>query len=119
MCYYIAGLNENAQAHIKSMRMLTDNMDIFTCKPHNDLLSSRSENEAYAIVNPGKEYAVYFPDGGTVDLDVSAAQDSLKARWLDISQSRWANGRGTGGSRCNQPLSARTRSLGGAHQPLI
>jgi hypothetical protein len=85
------GLNENAQAHIKSMRMLTDSMDIFTCEPHNDLLSSREENEAYAIVNPGKEYAVYFPDGGAVDLDVSAARGSLKARWLDISQSLWTN----------------------------
>jgi hypothetical protein len=73
------------------MRMLTDSMDIFTCKPHNDLLSSREENEAYAIINPGREYAVYFPDGGAADLDVSAAQGSLKARWLDISQSRWAN----------------------------
>jgi hypothetical protein len=83
------GLNENAQAHIKSMRMLTDNMDIFTCEPHNDLLSNRKENSAYAIANPGEQYAVYFPNGEPVDIDLSAAQGSLKAVWLDIAQSRW------------------------------
>ena len=84
------GLNENAQAHIKSMRMLTDNMDIFTCEPHNDLFSNRKENGAYAIANPGKEYAVYFPNGDPVYIDLSAAQGSLKTKWLNIGASRWA-----------------------------
>ena len=84
------GLNKNAQAHTKSMRMLTDNMDIFTCEPHNDILSDRRENSAYSIANPGKEYAVYFPDGGSVNLDLSHARANLKARWLDITGSRWA-----------------------------
>jgi len=85
------GLNENAQAHIKSMRMLTDSMDIFTCEPHSDLLLNRRENGAYATANPGKEYAVYFPDGGSVDLDLTHAQGSLQARWLDIAKSQWAD----------------------------
>ncbi len=84
------GLNENAQAHIKSMRMITDSIDIFTCEPHNDLLSNRKENEAYATANPGKEYAIYFPDGGSVDLDLSHASGELKAKWLDIASSQWA-----------------------------
>ena len=84
------GLNEHAQAHLKSARMLTDEIDIFTCEPHNDLLSNRRENGAYAVANPGTEYAVFFPDGEPVDLDLSAAQGSLTARWLDIASSRWA-----------------------------
>ena len=88
------GLGATAQAHIKSMRMLTDALDVFTCEPHNDLLSSRSENGAYAIARPGSAYAIYFPDGGTVELDLSAVRGGLKARWLDISASRWA-GEGT------------------------
>lgn len=83
------GLNEAAQAHIKSMRMLTDSMDIFTCEPHNDLLSDRNENEAFAIANSGKEYAVYFPNGGSVELDLCAADGNLKLRWLDIGKSQW------------------------------
>jgi len=83
------GLNENAQAHIKSLRMLTDSMDIFTCEPHNDLLSHREENEAYVIANPSKEYAIYFPNGGAVSLDLSSCSGDLRARWIDIPKSRW------------------------------
>lgn len=84
------GLRNKAQAHIKSLRMLTNEMDIFTCVPHNDLLSNRKENGAYATANPGKEYAVYFPSGAEVDIDLAAAQGRLNAKWLDIAQSRWA-----------------------------
>jgi hypothetical protein len=87
---YGLGLSEKSQAHIKSMRMLTDEMDIFTSEPHNDLLSNRKENGAYATANPGKEYVVYFPNGEPVDLDLSGVKGSLKAKWLDIEQSEWA-----------------------------
>jgi hypothetical protein len=87
---YGLGLGEKAQAHIKSMRMLMDEMNIFACTPRNDLLSNRKENGAYATANPGKEYAVYFPNGDPVALDLNAAQVKMKVRWLDISQSRWA-----------------------------
>jgi hypothetical protein len=85
------GLSEIAQAHIRSLRMLTDEMDVFICEPHNDLLRNRSWNEAYCTANPGVEYAVFFPDGGNVLLDVSAATGkSLTVRWLHVRQSQWA-----------------------------
>jgi hypothetical protein len=72
------------------MRMLTDEMDIFSCEPHNDLLQNRSWNEAYCTAHPGVEYAVFFPDGGNVLLDVSATGGKpLTARWLDVRKSRW------------------------------
>ncbi|MBD3182491.1 hypothetical protein GF312_09380 [Candidatus Poribacteria bacterium] len=84
------GLNENAQNHLKSMRMLADSMDIFTCKPGNDLLSNRSENSAYLTSNPGIEYAVFFPNGEPVDINLKDAEGNIKARWLDIAKSQWA-----------------------------
>ena len=84
------GLNEIAQAHIRSMRLLTADFDIFVATPHTDLLTNRSRNEAYCSAEPGKAYAVFFPDGGDVRLDVSAANGRpLKARWLAIRESRW------------------------------
>ena len=87
------GLSEIAQAHLKSMRTITDEMDIFTCKPHNDLLSNREDNGAYTIANPGREYAVYFPKGGTVDLNLSAGKSTdaktVTIRWLNIRKSEW------------------------------
>jgi hypothetical protein len=85
------GLGEKAQANIRSMRMLTDQMNIFTCEPHNDLLSDRQPNEAYCIANPGKEYAVYFPDGGEVTLDISALKKTASIRWLDVMKSKWSD----------------------------
>ncbi len=83
------GLNEKAQANIRSMRMLTDKMDIFRCAPHNDLLSEREPNEAYCMARPGVEYAVYFPNGGAISLDIAGLEGSATVRWLDILKSKW------------------------------
>lgn len=69
--------------------MITDKMDIFTCAPHNDLLSNRNSNEAYCLANPGKEYAVYFPNGGEVTLDINTLDKPVTVQWLDIMKSRW------------------------------
>jgi hypothetical protein len=81
------GLSPIAQSHVKSMRMLTDAMQVFTCAPRNDLLSNRAPNEAYCLAEPGRQYAIYFPDGGAVTLDLSAAQGPLQVRWLEIESS--------------------------------
>ena len=83
------GLHGIAQANVKSMRMLTDAMNVFACEPRNDLLDDRSPNEAYCLAETGRQYAAYFPDGGEVTLDVSATKGSLRVRWLDISRSAW------------------------------
>ena len=82
------GLGTKAQANIKSMRMLTNEIDIFTCQPHNDLLSDRTANEAYCIANPSKEYAVYFPNGGDVKLNIGTSR-KVTIQWLNILQSTW------------------------------
>lgn len=84
------GLNEIAQAHIQSMRMALEYHDIFNSEPHLDLIGDRSANEAYCSANPGVSYLVFFPDGGNVALDVSAAQGkALQVRWLDIGNCMW------------------------------
>jgi hypothetical protein len=83
------GLGEKAQANLKSMRMLLDEMNVFTCEPHNDLLGDRQENEAYCLSNPGTEYAVFFPDGGEVTLEVGSLPSSARVRWLKIMKAEW------------------------------
>ena len=84
------GLGERAQANIKSMRMLTDMVNVFNCQPHNDLLSDREANEAYCLANPEKEFAVYFPNGGAVTLDVSDHGKRCDVRWLNVLTSEWS-----------------------------
>ena len=87
------GLSKIAQAHLKSMRMITDEIDVFTCEPHNELLSNREDNEAYVFAHPGKEYIVYFTNGGSVDLNLSADgktdAETVSVRWLYINNSKW------------------------------
>jgi len=89
---YGMGLGQKAQAHIKSMRLLTANLDFVNAVPdsRSRLLSNRSGNEAYLSYIPRKQYAVYFPNGGSVDLDLSEAAGQYVMKWLYIAQSRWA-----------------------------
>ncbi|MFP4353651.1 MAG: hypothetical protein ACLFUJ_00905 [Phycisphaerae bacterium] len=84
------GSSDRAMANIRSMRMITDEMDIPACLPRPDLLGNASYNEAYCFANPPRQYGVFFPDGGDVMLDVSAAGGrEMTVRWLDILESRW------------------------------
>jgi hypothetical protein len=87
--YFGIGLSDLAQTHIRSARKLTDALNVFVCTPRNDLLTDREPNQAYCLAKPGEQYAVYFPESGKVQLDVSAAQGSLEVRWLDIAHSTW------------------------------
>jgi hypothetical protein len=84
-----AGLSELAQTHLKSVQMFTAEFNVFAAEPDNTLLSDRQQNEAYCAADPGKQYAVYFPDGGSVTLDLSAGEGAFRARWLDVPANRW------------------------------
>lgn len=89
------GLNEEAQTHLKSLRMWLEAYDIFTGRPDgsqsygggHSLLTDRDWEEAYCNYREGRQYAVYFRDGGEVGLKTPPGQWAL--RWLDISRSRW------------------------------
>ena len=83
------GLGPAAQAHIRSMRLLTDQLDIFTCVPAPELLSGHADNGAFCLADPGRAYAVCVLDGGRVRLDCSASTGRLLLHWLHIAQGRW------------------------------
>lgn len=82
-------LGPRARTTIRSGRMLAESFDIFASRPDNGLLSERADNEAYALANPRQQYAVYFPDGGNVNLNVADTQGKLQLRWLNINTSTW------------------------------
>ena len=85
------GLNDTAQAVIKSMRMLTNAYDHFHAEPMTELLSEREENDAYCRALPGKAYAVYFTNGETMRLNLSAMTGTAQVQWLNVLQAEWTN----------------------------
>ncbi len=84
------GLNEKAQHLIKSMRSYVDKSDFFNGIPSNFLLSNRTENEAFCRAIEGREYAIYFPDGGEVDLKTNIENGEISIEWLNILSSEWS-----------------------------
>lgn len=84
------GLNEIAQHVIKSMRSYIDQSDFFNAKPSNHLLLERAENEAFCRAIEGKEYAIFFPNGGEVQLKTQIDTGEISIRWLNILTSEWA-----------------------------
>jgi hypothetical protein len=84
-------LSELAQAHIRSMRMFTDELGIFTCAPRPDLLhdSIGWGSEAYCLADPGRAYAICMPNGGAVQLDCGGLGNDAIIRWLDVRACRW------------------------------
>jgi hypothetical protein len=87
--FFGAGLSDLAMIHIRSMRMFMDEFSIFTCIPSNHLLTDREPNEAYCLAEEGRQYAIYFPEGGETGLEMSGSAGSANLRWLNITESAW------------------------------
>ncbi len=86
------GLGPLAQTQLRAMRMLLEELDVFSCSPHNDLLTPLDiSSEAYCLADIGRQYAVYFPDGRqAIELDPWVFVDSMMLRWLDIERGEWS-----------------------------
>jgi hypothetical protein len=83
------GLNEIAQAVILSVRELTDRMDFYDGRAANDLLQEREPGEAYCRGIENREYAVYFPDGGSVNIDLGNFRGNPEIAWLNVLDTKW------------------------------
>ena len=83
------GLNAAAQASIRSLRMLFDEIPFYRCQPLEELLSDRHENEAFAFGAKGEAIAIYFPDGGEISLNAADFGDRAQIRWLSVEASSW------------------------------
>jgi hypothetical protein len=82
------GFNEVTAAHLRSVRMVQTEIDLIQASPANHLLGDREADEAYLATIPGRAYAVYFPEGGSVTLDTGEA-GTLTLRWLNVRAARW------------------------------
>ncbi|MCK5801652.1 MAG: hypothetical protein KAI66_02410, partial [Lentisphaeria bacterium] len=79
------GLNDFAKASIKAARILEDVIKLWDITPQMNLLSNHTSNEAYLAAKPGESYALYFTNGGSVGLDLSAATGTLEVTWISVS----------------------------------
>ena len=95
------GLDGRAQQMIRSAREVTNAFDTFSCTPRNDLLSGREANEAFLLADPGREYSLYFPDGGSATLTLEGGQHTC--RWYDIDRSRWDESESVSGEATLSP----------------
>lgn len=99
------GFSEPAEASIRAARKLESLIRLWDVEPANPLLREREENEAYLAVNPGTAYALYFPDGGSVELDLCGQDGTFEVHWIDIQSGQWGRRETLTGGDC-VPLTA-------------
>ena len=58
-------------------------MDLAAATPQSTLAST-----GYCLANPGAEYLLYLPGGGTATVDLSAAEGELAAEWFDPAKDK-------------------------------
>lgn len=83
------GFSAPAEASIRAGRKLESLVRLWEVEAANGLLGERGANEAYLAARPGVAYAMYFPDGGAVTLDLRGAEGTFVVRWIDIGRGDW------------------------------
>jgi hypothetical protein len=68
---------EPARQAMGHTRRYAERIDLAAMEPRGDLASSE-----YCLANPGKEYLVYLPDGGEVEVELTAAEGPLAVEWM-------------------------------------
>lgn len=83
------GLNDKAVACIRAARKLESIIPLWSVSPANQLLSERDANEAYLAALTDEAYVLYFPQGGTVRLNLAEKENLFELRWIDVKTGEW------------------------------
>lgn len=83
------GLSEPAVASIRAARKLESRIRLWDTLPANHLLKDRAADEAYLSARPGRSYALFFPRGGQVTLELTGHAGSFDVRWINIQTGEW------------------------------
>lgn len=83
------GLSDLSRACLRAARKLESLVKPWELTPGNERLRDRADNEAYLASAAGQACALYFPDGGSVGLDLSDWPGTYKLRWIDIRSGDW------------------------------
>jgi hypothetical protein len=86
---------ENVRKALGHTREYANRADLLAMTPRSELASTK-----YCLANPGREYLVYAPEGGTVEVNLAEARGALAVEWFNPRSGAATDG-GTvaGGSR--------------------
>ena len=83
-------------------RSYATRMNLASVTPRGDLSST-----GYCLANPGTEYLVYLPDGGSASVDLTISNDTFAVEWLNPSTGEKMTGvpvKGGGSLRFTAPF---------------
>ncbi|CAN5409044.1 hypothetical protein BH23BAC3_BH23BAC3_33770 [soil metagenome] len=83
------GLSPRAQKIIQSISKVTEVLAFERTEPRSDLL--HSDDEVYLLTEPGIQYAVYFPYGGSAVIDMGNSRGDFHYRWIHLDEGEWGN----------------------------
>jgi len=83
------GFSAPAAGAIRAARKLASLVSLWELSPALPLLRNREVNEAYLAGKPGAAYALYFTNGGEVELDLRAHPGQFEVRWIEIATGEW------------------------------
>lgn len=69
---------EEVRLALGHTRSYAERVDLAAMTPRDSLASS-----GYCLAEPGAEYLVYLPEGGSVTVDLSACAGAMKVEWFD------------------------------------
>jgi hypothetical protein len=76
-------------------RRLAERLELAAMTPRGDLAST-----GYCLADPGHQYVIYLPDGGRVEVDLTAATGPMTVEWIDPL---------SGTSRAAEPVAGGTK----------
>ncbi len=78
------GFTDVGKTNIRALRAFTNEISPWECEPQNNLLTNRTEDEAYLMANLGVAYGFFFTSVGSVGLDLSPYNDLFQLKWISI-----------------------------------
>jgi hypothetical protein len=80
------GLSRPVVQSLRAARSLLGSFDLYAASPdvNSEKLPNRTDNDAFLTYINGQSYLLYFPDGGSVDLDLSTEKGKAEVQWLSI-----------------------------------
>jgi hypothetical protein len=83
------GLSELSKASLQAVRKLESVSPLWELEPANHLLLGRWRRGAYLSAKRGSVYAVYFPNGGEVGVDLRDTRGRFLSKWINIQTGAW------------------------------